>query len=489
MKFDPEKIIFFKVELWMVFLLGLFGLAGTVLFGWSVLKTEQGVTESTWYSPLAHHIAQTPRYARMAWNKGLTFDESGNLVFADSHPFVLENKLGFTGLKIEDPGFQDRGYLLVSAYSDERNSTMVYLYSLGEKKKIWEWIPNHEEIVEKTPRLKKLQATGERLLQNERKIFTSVNPYLTEDGHLVAATWHGVLVKLDPQSNVVWTVDGHFHHSINRDTEGNFVIPSVQTHGEETFFCDDTYVIVSPKGRIIEERSVLKILEDNGYGDLAWGIQSWVAQTRDPNMPLPQRLPDPIHLNDVYPILADDNWAKKGDLLLSCRNLGTVLQYRPSTGKIIRLQRGPWLNQHDVNYLGEGKISVFDNQAVRGKFDYDPKFSKIYHDGKPYSQPVIFNFDSGEVSRPYDRVFAQHELFTQIQGTQQILENGDVFVDMYGENQLMRVSQDGIRWRYAHGLSEPNTISMLFWCRYLPKDTDLSWIPQGKSLAADSPAP
>ena len=43
----------------------------------------------------------------------------------------------------------------------------------------------------------------------------------------------------------------------------------------------------------------------------------------------------------------------KNDLVISLRNLSTILVYRPST-KIKWLKTGPWINNHDAQYLGDG---------------------------------------------------------------------------------------------------------------------------------------
>ncbi|MCH8857610.1 MAG: hypothetical protein IIA03_15585, partial [Proteobacteria bacterium] len=49
------------------------------------------------------------------------------------------------------------------------------------------------------------------------------------------------------------------------------------------------------------------------------------------------------------------------DVVLSARNISTVFLFRPSTGKIVWLKTGPWLNQHDVDYHGNGNYTIFGN--------------------------------------------------------------------------------------------------------------------------------
>ena len=46
---------------------------------------------------------------------------------------------------------------------------------------------------------------------------------------------------------------------------------------------------------------------------------------------------DPLHLNDIEPVLYDGNYMKKGDLLLSVRNISLIILYRPSNNKILKI--------------------------------------------------------------------------------------------------------------------------------------------------------
>ena len=54
------------------------------------------------------------------------------------------------------------------------------------------------------------------------------------------------------------------------------------------------------------------------------------------------------------------------DHVLSIRKLSTVALVQPDSGKIKWLKTGPWLNQHDVNPLGNDRYSIFGNDVVRG---------------------------------------------------------------------------------------------------------------------------
>ena len=66
-----------------------------------------------------------------------------------------------------------------------------------------------------------------------------------------------------------------------------------------------------------------------------------------------------LHINDSQPILVNDDYVNKGDIAFSSRHLSTVFLYRPNEKKIIWLKSGPWIAQHDIDYLGEGVFSIY----------------------------------------------------------------------------------------------------------------------------------
>ena len=51
---------------------------------------------------------------------------------------------------------------------------------------------------------------------------------------------------------------------------------------------------------------------------------------------------DLFHLNSIYPIKENDNF-RKNDLVVSLRNLSTILVYRQSTNQIVWMKTGPWI--------------------------------------------------------------------------------------------------------------------------------------------------
>ncbi|MEM1057659.1 MAG: arylsulfotransferase family protein [Verrucomicrobiota bacterium] len=446
MKLNFEKIAFAKVEAWAVFLFVLAGLAGLMLYGW-FLRASLADPEATFWSRVAVNLSRVPERAWELSRTGLEFNAAGELVQRDPRNIPFE---GPAGLERIDPGFEDDGYLLVSAYDEAHRNAVVELYDLQQGETVWQWRPDYQAIIEQTPSL------ARRLEGHTPPDFEAQHPYLVDGNLVFLMPKAGVLAMVDREGRPVWTLDQVFHHSIERNADGNFVVPtSTRQPGDREENC--AYAVVSPAGEVLETVSVGDLLRRHGYGGLMRGVGPWEE--------------DPTHLNDTQPMLVTDGHVQAGDIALSCRNISTVLLYRPGEDRIVWLQTGPWLNQHDVDYLGDGVFSIFNNNVLRGAPRKEAASSGI----------MTFDQKTGETVPHFQEVFREHNLQTETQGLHRWLANGDVFVELTDEHQLLRLGPEGPRWRYRHALAEPGRIGALFWCRYLPREgLNLSWLPEAQ---------
>lgn len=448
-----EKLVFKKIELWVLLLICLLMVVGSVLFSHVTVRTLTLPEGAPYTSQTALHIASLPGQFATLLQSGIEVNKEGKL--AQRNPQLADFPY-FQGYKEEEDGFRDEGLLLVSAYSRTHGISTVYLYDLGERRKLWEWVPDYEQIFAKTPSILADIKAGKPVLKyNLRENFRTQHPYLLEDGSVIASSGEGLLFRMDRRGDIIWTSDRHYHHSIERLPDGNFIVPIV--YNENAAYRDDGYAIVSPEGQLLDQVSVTKILTQNGYRGLLLGVGLMEK--------------DRLHLNDVEPIRESDEFVKKGDLMMSVRHLSTAFLYRPSTGKIIWLKTGPWLAQHDIDYQGDGIFTIFGNDIIRGDgYQSNPKNNKIY----------TYNMATDEVGVLYGKIFAEKELLTPTQGLARVLRNGDAFVSLTDKHQLLRVSEESIRWRYTNPVGE-NLVGALHWSRYFYRDElKLGWLEQEK---------
>jgi len=344
------------------------------------------------------------------------------------------------GFYVEDQRAQ-QGYFLISAYDVENSVSTVFLYDLKSLELVKEWVPNIREL------LQRVSGSYIPTSEDQPQNFRTQHPILTNDGGLIFSSGEGLLVKLNQNSDIEWHIERHFHHSIEPGLQQNQYISQIIVtdpvrlpNGNEVQpLRNDGYVVFSGDGEILEERSIAQILIDNGHIGLLFGT-SWES--------------DRLHLNDAEYIHYTDNFVRRGDIMLSIRHLSTVLLYRPSQNKVVWLKTGPFLNQHDIDYLGNGKFSIFGNDNVR----LGDNHRLVYKSSAVY----VYDMESDVVTRETDLTNA--DIAINSSGRLQVLNNGNYFID--DTKRALLLSPEGkVLLYYSH---EAGTgVGAMHWSRYL----------------------
>ncbi len=447
-----EKILFKKIELWFLILVCLVLVLAGFLFGWAAQHQARDGGGGGAFGAFLLKVAESPTpIIRFLHNASRT---------------ITPQKFEFTefsDLRIDDENFQDNGYILVSGWNKDIDHGTVYLFDLKTQKRIFEWVPPVADI---------LEATTIHGGQNDLKDHRAHHPVLTNKGEVILSSADGPIAKVDACGKLVWAVNHHFHHAIEQGPEGTLYAVSVVAKPEQFYneyaptmysvtaeghsvgpIRDDGFAIISPEGKIIQEWSVKDILEQNGYLGLLYGVGPFEM--------------DRIHLNDAQPMLETDAFVNKGDVALSVRNLSTVFLFRPSTGRIIWLKTGPWLNQHDVDYHGNGKFTIFGNDFVRG--------TNMNKNGILNKGSAIYQYDQATDKISVAMDLGALGISIPIAGLHKVLDNGDVFIER-PEYMLHRVGKDKIRWSFVNSVDE-GEVGALNWSRYFSRDElDLSWM-------------
>ena len=435
--------MFKKIEIWILYLVVLFGIPITIAFG-TVVRYEKNLGE---------------RFGRI----------SKIAVFLSEMPTIFRNIVFLNELEVQDrfpllSGFNgtpnsSESYLLLSRYEGDLKEGIVELIDLTNFKVLHTWNPDIDKFnksVEKVNEFKFLN----RDRNNSRSLLK--HPIIVEDGSLVYKH-SSPLIKIDACSNLIFqNTHDEFHHSIEKDIEGNLWVPSrmypqfleVEKVGRDKY-ADDTIVKLSPDGDILFEKSISQILIDNGLEYLLFALGN-------------KRLNlDPIHLNDIQPVDFDGEFWKKGDVFLSMRNQSTVALYRPSTNKIIWKGNGPFFHQHDVDILNDHTISVFNNN------------SKDFADGRVVdgnNEVIIYNFKNNEYSFYFNDSLIKNDVRTTTQGTSQILPNGDLFVEETNFGRSLYFDSDGsLRWTHLNR-AQNGKVYYVSWSRMLYSARDIKMV-------------
>jgi hypothetical protein len=242
------------------------------------------------------------------------------------------------------------------------------------------------------------------------------------DGTLVVSfDWLGLVARLDPCGEAIWSRDGFYHHSFSPAADGGLwtwwgegtaygqiqdILKFDPLTGEDMvrISFDRDVVMRSP-----ESRMIFSIPE--GY--------RFVPDDEKPR--------DIFHPNDVEelpPELADAfPMFEPGDLMLSIRELDLVTVISPE-GEIRWHRHGPWLMQHDPDFEPDGRISVFNNSFHR-----------------PRSSIVRVNPATGETDDALPGLEAAFK--TQFRGKHQLLPNGNRLLTVPEQGQALEVTPAG----------------------------------------------
>ncbi len=377
-------------------------------------------------------------------------------------PLERRTNFDFSGFKLHDPEFQDDGFLLISEYKGKSQGTIFKLFSIADQKILHIWKAPFEAILANSTKFSSgdlVPNDGGKVRSNEKERFRPQHPFVDERGGLYFIVDQGPMVKINACSNFDWAIDRQFHHSLELDISGNFIVPVVIEEKKSwpiQNYRDDGFALVSQEGHIIKEYSITDILLENGYRGLVYGVGK-VEEDR-------------IHLNDVQPITRSKGVTKTGDLALSIRNLSTVLLFRPQSGKIVWLKTGPWLNQHDINILEDGRYSIFGNDIIRRLNGG----MKLLQEDK--SEIYIYDPSQKTVTTPYTEMMTKEKIVSKTRGRLKILPNSDAYIEQTNASRLIRISANAVRWEYVNGITN-DTVGELNWSRYIQKDEiDLNWL-------------
>ena len=446
-----QRLLFAKVEFWLVLFLLLLGILGTILFGSVVLHGERHIGPKGKLARTAIALAEMPDTARQLLSEDTQIEVSDSRRFAALQP-GWNPTAGATAM----PALP--GYLLLSRYDGTRRRHVIELVSLADWQVSHAWAPDADVLLQGAARTSKF-APFEDWNTNH---FRAIHPLLLPNGDLIIKDHDSPLLRIDACAARVWMQDANmFHHSTESDADGMLWVPGraepAKVARVSPEFLDDEVVEVDPAdGRELFTRSVAQLLLDNGMIGRLFTNGAYVD--------------DPIHLNDIQPVLADGPWWKKGDLFLSLRNISAIMLYRPSTDAIIWLKQGPWLSQHDVDILDDSRIAVYDNRAEdRGLGEYVETNSDV----------LVYDFATDQVTRLLGDAMARAEIKTLYAGLYTALPGGYSLIEDVTSARLVLIGPDGVAVGEYANKADSGKVFHLGWSRYLTQvegDTALAAI-------------
>jgi len=176
------------------------------------------------------------------------------------------------------------------------------------------------------------------------------------------------VARIDRDGHPLWYRRDYSHHWPYLLDDGTALVPSLQIDSEPVSFqvgdrkvrlgdCDspyrDTVHIIDRDGRLLKHIDLLDALLVSPY--VAVLQHSSSADSCDP-----------LHLNFIHQLGEDAGGAwgiGPGDLVVSLRNLSAFAILDWESGRVKRVVRGNFLQQHSVRHLEGSTFVMFDNQG------------------------------------------------------------------------------------------------------------------------------
>jgi len=248
------------------------------------------------------------------------------------------------------------------------------------------------------------------------------------------------LVKVDRDSNPLWTFSGTSHHDVQMEAEGTLVTlthrfrrPAQDPLLAELPFPDrilvDEIVRLSPEG---EELQRVDLVEAFASSEFRWVLESTFLTDND----LPAW--DVLHANAVRPV--PEGWARHHDFaeagwwLVSLRSPSLLALVDPESEEVRWFARGFWRFQHDPHPLDDGGLLLFDNQGYAGE-------------GGP-SRLLELDAATGAVEWSYEGSEEDY-FYSEYSSHARPLPNGNVLVTESNAGRIFEVTRGGrVVWEF-----------------------------------------
>lgn len=182
------------------------------------------------------------------------------------------------------------------------------------------------------------------------------------------------LVKVDRRSRIVWLLRNGAHHDfwITDDGDIHLLTHDYELRPEihpEVPTVVDSITVLDPEGQVKDRYSVLDIIQLSPYAFLLPSVND-----RRPEYGIDLLHPNSIQVFDGSAAHLEPHLFARGNVLISLRNISTVMIVDPSEGKVLWAW-GPSnvTFQHSARLLPTGTILLFDNgNELSSVFEIDP---------------------------------------------------------------------------------------------------------------------
>jgi len=285
------------------------------------------------------------------------------------------------------------------------------------------------------------------------KSLDSLSPYwrrvhVLENGDLLVI-FDGVgIVKLDRDSNIIWSVKNGAHHDLHVTDEGTIYLLTREAHINADYhrtkpILEDYISVLDSDGVELRRLSVLDCISNSEYAPVLNRLEPWG---------------DLLHTNTIEYLREGSGILRPGSVLISILKLDFVCAVDLEQGSVYWGESDLWYRQHQPTLLENGNILLFDN---RGR--------------KQRSSVMEFN----PLTREVEWSYRDEGFYSRTCGSNQRLRNGNTLITESDPGRAFEVTSGGeIVWEYINpnrAGKNKELIAILFEVARLPRDFPRFW--------------
>lgn len=341
--------------------------------------------------------------------------ENKNKTTSEGVSFI-DSEFSYEGLNLYTTGRDDEAFLI------DMKGKLLHYWRYPREKIIW-----HSELSDRS-----------QSYRGWRSFYAFNNLDL-----LVIYDYLG-LAKIDKNSRLKWVFKGGCHHDLWLTQSGEIYVlgfsdeKKPELYGDALIVCD--YIIILDHSGTEKKRlSILDLISNSPYSFLLPNVA---------NVNESERL-DILHTNSIQVFdgsleYKDKRLFKKGNILISVRNLSTLFIIDPAKQEVIWAWGPSNISfQHKARLLGNGNILMFDNGLKRSRIlELDPIKNKIFW---------ICDRKNGET------------FFTNIYGSTQRLPNGNTLGVVSKSQTVFEINPDHrVVWSFSLPLGEDEKAPVIY---------------------------
>lgn len=280
--------------------------------------------------------------------------------------------------------------------------------------------------------------------------------YLYPNGDLLAIFEGLGIVKIDKDSNLIWSNHNRSHHDLAVQENGEIFVltrtPRMIPKVDELHpVLEDFISVLGPDGRERRRYSIVEAVMRSDYSSL----MEYVTVQGD------------IFHTNTLEILDGRHRAlspafESGNALISMPNINSIAIVNLEHNEVVWALGGLFAFQHDPTFLEDGNLLVFDNLSQQS-------FSRVL-ELNPLTQEITWMYRGSE----------KHPFFSELIGTSQRLPNGNTLITETVEGRAFEVTRDGlIVWEFKspHSAgSDGELVAVLPEMKRLDAETTLGWL-------------